>query len=340
MHITSRDNSLLREARAVRDGKIDDLIFVEGLRLCEEAHRSKLEIEAVIVSEELLQKERVAVRSLNLSQASKRETASVSEKLLASISYTKTPQGIVVLARRPESSEARLAASLDPNALLVVLHQINNPVNVGAMLRTSEAAGASGVITTMNTSDPFSPKSLRGAMGSAFRLPIWSGPSYAETIEWCRARAISTVCADVEGTDVPYTAFDWTGPRALLLGPESTGFTTDELAEADQRVTIPMKGSAESLNVSVAAGILLFEAARRDNYDGSDLTQTAVAGKPLFGFKCSDPRNDGVDSRNILVQLYGNLKTSVLQDINHSLHSVRINIRQWHFRTEDSRFVR
>src|SRR5512132_3153020 len=193
MHITSRDNSLLRQARAVRDGKIDELIYVEGLRLCEEAQRANLTIEAVIVSEELLRTGRAASSIAELARVSKR-TASVSEKLLESISYTKSPQGIVVLAERPDASEMRLAASLHENSLLTVLHQINNPVNVGAILRTSEAAGATGLITTSNTSDPFSPKSLRGAMGSAFRLPIWIGPSYDEVIEWCRDRGIVTVC--------------------------------------------------------------------------------------------------------------------------------------------------
>lgn len=261
MHITSRDNSLLRQVRAVRDGKIDELIFVEGLRLCEEAYRSNLAIEAVVVSEELLPKERAASAINELSQVSKR-FASVSEKLLESVSYTKTPQGIIVLAQRPEASEARLVANLGAKPLLVVLHQINNPVNVGAILRTSEAAGAAGVITTRYTSDPFSPKALRGAMGSAFRLPIWSGPGYAETIEWCRRHGIVTVCADVEATRA-YTEVDWSGPAALLLGPESTGFTPEELEPADSKVSIPMKGSAESLNVAVAAGILLFEAARQ-----------------------------------------------------------------------------
>src|SRR6185369_13384950 len=182
-------NSLLRQARAVRDGKIDELIYVEGLRLCEEAQRSNLTIEAVIVSEELMAKERAASSIAELSRVSKR-TASVSEKLLESISFTKTPQGIVVLAERPESSETRLNVGAVP--LIVVLHQINNPVNVGAILRTAEAAGATGVITTKNTSDPFSPKSLRGAMGSAFRLPIWSGPSFEEVVEWCRERGIVT----------------------------------------------------------------------------------------------------------------------------------------------------
>lgn len=259
--ITSRDNSLLRLARAVRDGKDNEYIFVEGLRLCKEALRSTLKIEAVIVSEELLRKERAAGPVAELSQASRR-SASVSEKLLESISYTKTPQGIVVLAHRPESSEKRLSASLTNNSLLVVLHQINNPVNVGAILRTAEAAGAGGVITTKNTSDPLSPKSLRGAMGSAFRLPIWSGPDYDELIAWCRKRNIETVCADGEATRA-HTEIDWTRSIALVMGPESTGFSAAELESATQIVRIPMQGSVESLNVSVAAAILLFEAARQ-----------------------------------------------------------------------------
>ena len=261
MQITSRDNSLLRQVRAVRDAKIEELIYVEGLRLCEEALRSRLAIEAVVVSEELLRKERAAGVIHELSQAAKR-FASVSEKLLESVSYTKTPQGIIVLAQRPESSEHRLGAQLGANPLLVVMHQINNPVNVGAILRTSEAAGAEGVITTKNTSDPFSPKSLRGAMGSAFRLPIWAGPAYVETIDWCREHGIATVCADVDATTA-YTEIDWTGPSALILGPESTGLTPEELGLADRRVSIPMKGMAESLNVAVAAGVLLFEASRQ-----------------------------------------------------------------------------
>jgi RNA methyltransferase, TrmH family len=259
--ITSRDNSLLRLARTVREGKNTDFVFVEGLRLCEEALRSALDIETVIVSEELLRKERAAAAIAELDQAA-RKSASVSEKLLESISFTKTPQGIVVLAGRPESSEKRLSAAIGKNPLLVVLHQINNPVNVGAILRTAEAAGAAGVIATSNTSDPFSPKSLRGAMGSAFRLPIWTAPSYDEMIEWCRKRKISTVGADAEAT-LAHTEFDWTQPTALVLGPESTGLTDEETKSATEVVRIPMHGAVESLNVSVAAGILLFEAARQ-----------------------------------------------------------------------------
>src|SRR5215204_5753410 len=134
--ITSRDNSLLRQARAVRDGKTKDLIFVEGLRLCEEAFRSKLSIDAIIYSEQLAEKERAIAVIEQLAGVAKRR-ASVSEKLLESISYTKTPQGIVALAKRPESSEAVLSNSGE-RPLLVIMHQINNPVNVGAIIRTAE----------------------------------------------------------------------------------------------------------------------------------------------------------------------------------------------------------
>ena len=259
--ITSRDNSLLRQVRAVRDGKIDELIFVEGLRLCEEAHRSQLEIEAVVVSEELLRKERAANAIAELSKVAKR-VASVSEKLLESVSYTKTPQGIIVLAHRPVASEAGLAATVAANPLLVVLHQINNPVNVGAILRTGEAAGATGVITTKGTSDPFSPKSLRGAMGATFRLPVWTEAEFQEVMDWCVTHRIQTTSAMTNATR-SYVDFDWRIPTALVMGAESAGLSEKEVAATDESVAIPMQGATESLNVAVAAGILLYEAHRQ-----------------------------------------------------------------------------
>ena len=259
--ITSRDNSLLRRIRAVRDGKIEEAIFVEGMRLCEEAILSALPIEAVVISEELARKDKAQALLKELDQATDR-VASVSENLLGSISYTKTPQGVVLLARRPQLSEEDFKARQLSPALVVVLNAVNNPVNVGAVLRTAEAAGASGVITTANTSDPFSPKALRGAMGSAFRLPIWSGASYTDVIDWCAQAGIETVCTDLNGT-VAYTEIDWRTPRALIMGPESTGLSPDEVSQANAVVKIPMQGKVESLNVGVAAAIVLYEAARQ-----------------------------------------------------------------------------
>lgn len=261
MKITSRDNSLLRRARAVRDGKVDDTVFVEGLRLCQEALSSGLEIDAVIYSEEITRKERAMLLIAELGAAGQK-VASVSEKLLESISYTKTPQGIVVLASRPPNDEANFKQKQTSSPFLVILHGVNNPVNVGAILRTSEAAGVTGAITTAHTSDAFSPKALRGAMGSAFRLPIWGGAEYSDVIDWCAERGIRTICGVARG-DKTYTEIDWRGSFAVIVGPESTGLSPEEIARADEAVRIPMRGSVESLNVAVATGIILYEANRR-----------------------------------------------------------------------------
>ena len=261
MAITSRHNTLLRLARAVREGKSDQLVFVEGLRLCEEALRSGLQIEAVIYSEEIAEKGRAARFLKDVAAVCDRLTP-VSEKLLATISYTKTPQGIIALAHPPESDKLRLEPRDDQPSLLVIMHGINNPVNLGAILRSAEAAGATGVITTTNSTNPFSPKALRGAMGSAFRLPIWRNISFPDALTWCAKHGIKTVGADVKA-ELLHTEIDWKIPRALILGSESTGLSSEEVELVDEAVKIVMQGSVESLNVGVAAGVLLYEAARQ-----------------------------------------------------------------------------
>jgi TrmH family RNA methyltransferase len=258
--ITSRDNSLLRQARSVREGKVHGLIFVEGLRLCEEALHSKLAIESVIYSDEIAEKKRAREFLTQVEPVAKR-LAVVNEKLLATISYTKTPQGIILIAARPDSGPEMLVSRNQP-ALLVILHNINNPVNVGAILRTAEAAGASGAVMTTQTSDPFSPKALRGAMGSAFRLPVWSGPDYEEALAFCRSHKLEVICADAGGTRI-YSSIDWTHPTALVLGPESEGLSPEEIKAADHCVAVPMQGRVESLNVAVTAGVLMYEAVRQ-----------------------------------------------------------------------------
>jgi TrmH family RNA methyltransferase len=259
--ITGRDNSLLRRARAVREGKLNSLIFIEGLRLCEEALKSELRIEAVIYSDHILRRDGAAKLIERLTAAAD-TSATVSEKLLESVSCTKTPQGVVVLAVRPTNDEETFAAKQTKSPLLVVLHEINNPVNVGAIVRTAEAAGATGIIATAKTADPFSPKALRGAMGSAFRMPIWSGPSFAAAVAWCRSRKILTIAADLFGSAV-HRDVNWRKSSAIIVGRESTGLSPDEVAATDASVRIPMQGAAESLNVAVATGIILFEAARQ-----------------------------------------------------------------------------
>lgn len=261
--ITSRDNSLVKHARAVRVGKIRDQIFIEGLRLCEEAAEALGvdDILDVIYTERFAQDERGASLLRALMREGKR-AALVSEAVLASIADTKTPQGIVLLASRPNTSRSVLLESSGEWPLLVVLHKINNPSNGGAILRTVEAAGATGVILTEGATDIFSPKALRGAMGSSFRLPLWTGASFDEALAFCKEQGIRTICTDL-GAERAHTETDWTLPSALIVGAEATGLERAEIARADETLKIPMRAPVESLNVAVAVGIVLYEAARQ-----------------------------------------------------------------------------
>jgi len=261
--ITSRDNSFVKRARAIRDGKNREQIFIEGLRLCEEAVQalSVDDIFDVIYTERVKQDQRGA-SLLNVLESAGKRAALVHESVFASISSVKAPQGIVLLASRPHTRRSELLHSSNEVPLLVILHRINNPSNAGAILRTAEAAGASGAILTQGTTDIFSPKALRGAMGSSLRLPLWTGMSLAEAIDFCQEQGIRTFATDIRAEHL-HTEIDWTIPCALIIGTEATGLEREEIDIADESLKILMCAPVESLNVAVAAGIILYEIARQ-----------------------------------------------------------------------------
>ncbi|HEX8889945.1 MAG TPA: RNA methyltransferase [Pyrinomonadaceae bacterium] len=261
--ITSRDNQLIKRARAVRDGKLREQIFIEGLRLCAEAAQALRvdDITDVIYSERILEDVRGAELLDSLQQHSRNITLA-SEAVFASLSDTKTPQGIVLLAVRPKTSLEKLLEKDTDAPLLLVLHKINNPSNAGAILRTAEAAGVTGVILTQGSADIFSPKALRGAMGSTFRLKIWTGASFVEAIDFCQTRRIRTFSAELHGEHA-HTEIDWTRPCALVVGSEASGLKPSEINATDESLRIPMRPPVESLNVAVATGVVLYEAARQ-----------------------------------------------------------------------------
>ena len=261
--INSRKNPLVQRARAARDGRERGLVFVEGVRLCEEALRAHVGLELALYTRglaedargaELLEKLRVESRAVHL----------VGDDVLESVSDTKTPQGVVVLARRPETGREVVERAVGV-PLVVVVHRANNPSNAGAMLRVAEAAGATAVILTKGSTDPLSAKALRGSMGSAFRLPLWTGPTLEEALSWCAGRGIRTV-ATAAGARASHTEIDWTRPRAVVVGPEAGGLTPEETRGADESVRIPMREPVESLNVAVALAVVLYEAARQRGF--------------------------------------------------------------------------
>ncbi len=260
LKITSRENQRLKNARKVRDGNINDLIFVEGLRLCQEVLRSNLKIDEIFVSESFAKEDFLAKLSdTNIS------VTVISEKVFNSLADTKTSQGVVFICRKPETSRYLIETSLDANKrefpLVVLLHQINNPANLGAILRTCEAVNVSGLILTKSSADAFSPKALRGAMGASFRLPIWEHADFLEVINWAKENNLVSVGADVNA-EKSYLEIDWKKPRLLIFGSEAHGLSADERALVSENLVIPMGNNVESLNLAVSCGVILFEARR------------------------------------------------------------------------------
>lgn len=257
--IVSRANALVRRARAIRDGRETGMMFIEGVRLAEEALRSRLTVETALYTERANRNERghEIIAALRLAGAT---TVAVSEPVMASVSSTRTPQGVVLLAARVESGRDVLERVEAGSPLLPILHQIGSPGNAGAILRTAEAAGASGAIVTAGSADVFSPSGLRGAMGAVFRLPLWTGPSFDVALAWCAARRITAVFSSPRSSK-QYTEVDWTRRIAVAFGSEAHGLK--EPVGEHESVSIPMRPPVESLNAGVAAAILLYEAARQ-----------------------------------------------------------------------------
>lgn len=264
VRISSRQNPLAQQARAVRDRADRARIFIEGVRLCEEALAADLSFEFAVFTESLTHDERGQRLIESLSLVCSR-VLPVTESVLSSISDTKTSQGIIAIARRPETTRD-VFENERGTPLIVVMHRANNPANAGAMIRVAEAAGATAAICTAGSTDPLSPKALRGSMGSAFRLPLMTGSNLDELFASCRAHGIRTVAA-VAGARMLHTEFDWTESCAVVVGPEAGGLSDEEAALADERVSIPMRPPVESLNVATALAVLLYEAARRRRFE-------------------------------------------------------------------------
>jgi TrmH family RNA methyltransferase len=256
--ITSRDNRRLVFARRVRDGREPGFIFAEGRRLIAEALRSALEIEQVFVDDRF--------DDTRLLSGLVERCPVVSElpsKLMGSIADTETPQGIIIIAHRPEFGRQDLVTiSAADVPLVLLLIEVNNPSNLGAILRTAEAAGIAGVIVSHGSADVYSPKSLRASMGAAFRLPVWSRAHINEVMIWAKDNGLAATATDATAP-FSYTSIDWRVPRLLIFGSEAHGITPETLAASEQTVTIPLAKDVESLNLAVSAGIILFEARRQ-----------------------------------------------------------------------------
>lgn len=259
MLITSPANERLKHARRVRDGREPGMIFIEGERLTEECLQSALPLSACFHSPEPSPRAQVILTELERRGC---PAFAVADAVLAAISDTVNTQGLILIAERPAASLNRVLLACGQTALVVCLDGVQDPGNFGTIVRTAEAAGASGVVALKGSVDAFAPKTLRSAMGSAFRLPIVTNIKSEELLAQAHAAGWAVVAAAGEGKLI-YSRFDWRQPVVLVLGNEANGVRPELLESCDAKIRIPLRAPVESLNVAAAAAVILFEAVRQ-----------------------------------------------------------------------------
>jgi TrmH family RNA methyltransferase len=261
--ISSRQNAIVKQFRELAGPRgADGRVLLDGQHLVEEALASGLRLELAAFSERHVpgRLEALADRT----RAAGVRTIAVTEEVLAAISPVQHPSGVVAIASRPITS---VDAVLERTPQLVLmLSDVQDPGNVGAIIRAAEACGATGIVTGDATADPHGWKALRGSMGSTFRLPIATRQSLTDVAASARRTGVR-VLATVPRDGTPLPEVDLRGPSAILLGGEGPGLPQSLIGEADERITIPMRHPVESLNVAIAAALILYEASRQRHRD-------------------------------------------------------------------------
>lgn len=256
--ITSRHHAFVQKARQVARGD-EQLAVLDGWHLIRDAVDAGIVLESVAITAEAHDEAQVQPYAARLADAGT-PVLRVTSAVMQALSPVRTPSGVVALARQRPADETRLFTP--PPALVLVCVDMQDPGNVGATIRAAEAGGATGVWLTGESADPWGWKALRAAMGSTFRLPVLRLPGIGDVCARLRARGVRLV-ATVPRSGLPMHEVDLRGPTALLLGGEGHGLGADLLAAADAGISIPMQPPVESLNVAVAAGLLVYEARRQ-----------------------------------------------------------------------------
>ncbi len=280
--ITSRDNKWLKMFRAALRGTgpaSGEPIGVEGPKLVEEGLRSGLEAEALLVTDASESELNRILRVASESEAGipRSRVLRTTEKLFAGIAGTETPQGVAALFRQREwgfEDVLRGRATRDGTfrgdvPLIIVMAAVQDPGNTGTMVRSAEAFGATGVVTTRGSADPWSPKALRASAGSALRLPLLRGMAIPILLAQLRTAGVKVVAASSRpaaakaAKGVQDEAPDLREPCAIFIGNESAGLPEEIERAADAWISIPINEDVDSLNAGVAASVILFEAARQ-----------------------------------------------------------------------------
>lgn len=238
--------------------------LVEGIRFVEEALKSDWPVELLAVSPGL-QENRRGAALLEKARVGGIRVLELEDSLFGQLAETDSPQGIIALLRQRRMTLADLwihTRTPDGPALLVLLDGIQDPGNLGTIIRSADAAGVQGVLLLKGTADIYNPKSLRATMGSIFHLPVLQNLTVDEVFPFFKSHGIKTVAGDPRGQKAIYEC-DLTGPCVLVAGSEGAGAGGRVLEKVAELARIPMPGCAESFNVAVSLSIMLYEAVRQ-----------------------------------------------------------------------------
>jgi RNA methyltransferase, TrmH family len=258
--ISSAANPLVKRIRALADRKHrrrEGAFVVEGIQPVWRAVEAGWDVETLVVVPELLPES--AAEMVAQQRARGVRVAAVTAELAGRLTDRDRPPGLFAVVGSRGSELDALAVR--PDAVFLALHQIGNPGNLGTVIRTADAAGAAGVILLGDAADPFAPAAVKASMGSLFAVPVVTVADPGAFLRWARAGGV-TVLATSGYAERAHWSVDYRAPLAVLLGSEGDGLPTELLAGADQTVRIPMVGTAESLNLAVAAALMLYEARR------------------------------------------------------------------------------
>lgn len=252
----SRVKQVVRWQKSAKERREAGIFLAEGFKMFEEAPEES--VREIYVSES-------AYGRPELSPALRKKLERIGYELVADdilgrMADTRTPQGILFVAGQPRYTLSRMLETAAP--LLMILESIQDPGNLGTIIRTGEGAGVTGVIIAGQTVDLYNPKTIRATMGSVFRVPFLFADNLQEVVRTLRERGIRTYAAHLEGERY-YDSFSFLGGTAFLIGNEGNGLSRESAELAEERIRIPMEGRVESLNAAVAASLLMYEAQRQ-----------------------------------------------------------------------------
>ena len=254
MEITSKDNPKIQKIAklqtSARYRKETGLFAVEGLRVCDDCVDNAVEIETLVIADKFyIEKKNILEKYISVAK----ETLIVKDYLFEKIADTKNPQGILAVGKIPQKN----ASNINPNGRYIALENIADPSNLGSISRTAEAIGIDGIIVSQTGCDPYSPKVLRASMGTVLRMDIIVAEDFVGALKNSGLKLFG--CVVNGGKDIRKANFS--NGSVVIIGNEANGLS-EEIKNISEKVTIPMSGSAESLNAAAAAAIALWELVR------------------------------------------------------------------------------